>query len=305
MKIVSIIIPAKNEGRYLSACLESLLALNFPDNRYEIIVADNGSTDDTVAIAESFSVKVVHLPEKTTISAVRNSGAAVASGDILVFLDADCTVTPDWLTQAQRYFDREDVACFGSSPVIPENGTWVEQTWFLARKSHEQVFERDWQESTNMFIPKDIFDKSGGFNEELVTCEDVDLSYRLLQFGKIISDNRIVAIHHRDPKTIKEFFQKERWRGKSNYSGLFRHGLKVNELPSLVLPLYFTALLLSSLAALLFGAFSLALFFFLMAQAPVMLLVFLKTRKDFRVGNYFRLLILYNIYFLARACAIV
>ena len=305
MKTVSIIIPAKNEGRYLSACLESLLALDFPDNRYEIIVADNGSTDDTAAIAESFSVTVVRLPERTTISAVRNGGAAMASGDILAFLDADCTVTPDWLTQAQRYFDRDDVACFGSSPVIPENGTWVEQTWFLARKSHEQVFERDWQESTNMFIPKEIFIKSGGFNEELVTCEDVDLSYRLLQFGKIISDNRIVAIHHRDPKTIREFFQKERWRGKSNYSGLLLHGLKVNELPSLVLPLYFTGLLLSALASLVFGAFSLALFFFLMAQAPVMLLVFLKTRKDFRVGNYFRLLTLYNIYFLARACAIV
>jgi len=305
MKTVSIIIPAKNEGRYLSACLDSLLALDFPDNRYEIIVADNGSTDDTVAIAESFSVTVVRLPERTTISAVRNGGAAMASGDILAFLDADCTVTPDWLTQAQRYFDRDDVACVGSSPVIPENGTWVEQTWFVARKSHEQVFERDWQESTNMFIPKEIFIKSGGFNEELVTCEDVDLSYRLLQFGKIISDNRIVAIHHRDPKTIREFFQKERWRGKSNYSGLLLHGLKVNELPSLVLPLYFTGLLLSALASLVFGAFSLALFFFLMAQAPVMLLVFLKTRKDFRVGNYFRLLTLYNIYFLARACAIV
>lgn len=305
MKTVSVIIPAKNEGRYLRACLESLQALDFPDNRYEIIVADNGSTDDTVAIAESFSVKVVHLPEKNTISAVRNGGVAMASGDILVFLDADCTVTPDWLTQAQRYFDREDVACFGSSPVIPENGTWVEQTWFFARKSHEQVFERDWQESTNMFIPKAIFEKAGGFDEELATCEDVDLSYRLLKLGKIISDNRIVAIHHRDPKTIREFFLKERWRGKSNYSGMLRHGLKLSELPSLVLPIYFSGLLLLAVASLFFGSISLAIFLFVLAQVPVMMLAFLKVRDCFRVGKYVRLLTLYNIYFLARACAIV
>ena len=303
MKTVSVIIPAKNEAEYIGNGLASLAALDFTEDRYEVILADNGSTDNTIAIAESYSAKIANLPEKKTISAVRNGGAAMASGDILVFLDADCTVVPDWLSQAERYFERSDVVCFGSSPIIPEKATWVEKTWFLVRESHQQVFERQWQESTNMFIPKSIFAKAGGFNESLSTCEDVDLSYRLIKFGKIISDSRIVAIHHRDPKTIKEFFFKEKWRGKSNYAGLLQHGLKISELPSLLLPLYFAGMLLASLCAMLMGAFLMAGFLFLAGQLPVMALTFFKIRHNFNLAGYARLMILYNVYFTARACA--
>ena len=303
MKTVSVIIPAKNEAAYLKSCLESLLALKYPKNRYEIIVADNGSTDETVAIAESYKVKIVRLPKEKTISAVRNGGASQASGDILVFLDADCTVAPDWLTQAQRYFFRDDVACFGSSPVIPENATWVEQTWFLVRKSHKQVFEREWQESTNMFIPRKIFELSGGFDEKLITCEDVDLSYRLLKYGKIISDTRIVAVHHRDPKTLRGFFLKERWRGKSNYAGLLRHGLRLTEIPSLLLPVYFILMLTTAFITL-FVSVSLAIFIFLLAELPILLLSWIKIRHEFSVVVFVRLIFLYNIYFIARSLSI-
>jgi glycosyltransferase involved in cell wall biosynthesis len=304
MKTVSVVIPAKNEEAYIANCLASLAALHFPAERYEVIVADNGSTDQTVSIAESWAVKVANLPEKKSISAVRNGGALQASGDILVFLDADCTVAPDWLLQAERYFDRNDVACFGSSPIIPEKATWVEQTWFLVRESHRQVFEREWQESTNMFIPKAVFEKAGGFNEKLKTCEDVDLSYRLAKFGKIIADKRIVAVHHRDPKSIREFFFKEKWRGKNNYSGFFQHGIKVSELPSLLLPLYYTAMLLAAFGAAALGAFLWAGVVFFAGHLPVFMLVFIKTRHNFNMLSYGRLLVLYNVYFLARTCAI-
>ena len=304
MKIISIIIPARNEEQHIEQCLKSLASLDFPADRYEVIVADNGSTDATVALAQQNRVRVVKLPEKKTISAVRNGGAVVAFGDILVFIDADCTVAADWLRQAERYFDRSDVACFGSSPIIPKKATWVEKTWFIVRESHQQVFERKWQESTNMFIPKSIFDKAGGFNESLSTCEDVDLSYRLIKFGKIISDSRIVAIHHRDPKNIKEFFFKEKWRGKSNYAGLLQHGLKISELPSLLLPLYFAGMMLASMGAMMIGAFLMAVFLFISAQLPVMGLSLLKIRHTFNLVGYARLMILYNVYFVARACAI-
>ena len=304
MKTVSVIIPAKNEAEYIEECLKSLSALDFSKERYEVIVADNGSDDNTVCIAEAHFSKVVSLPEKQTISAVRNGGAAKASGDILVFLDADCTVSSDWLLCAETYFEREDVSCFGSSPIIPEKATWVEKTWFLVRKSEQQVFERQWQESTNMFIPKDIFERVGGFNENLATCEDVDLSYRLLKLGKIISDSRIVAIHHRDPKTINDFFLKEKWRGKSNYSGLFEHGVKLGELPSLLLPLYFSGLLLVAIGTLLFGlSFAVSGALLAIAELPVMGLTWLKIKKEFSIKKYLQLLVLYNVYFLARASA--
>ena len=303
MKTVSVIIPARNEAAFIGKCLASLSNLDYPSELYEIIVADNGSSDHTVLIAAKYNAMVVELPDKTTISAVRNGGAAAASGDILVFLDADCTVKPDWLAQAERYFDRTDVACFGSSPVIPDEATWVERTWYLARKSHELVFEKEWQESTNMFIPREIFEKAGGFDERLATCEDVDLSYRLRNFGKILSDSRIVAVHHRDPRTVKEFFLKERWRGKSNYEGVLQHGVKLMELPSLVLPIYFTSMLAASIVFL-FVSLRLACIFFIFAQLPVAGLSWLKIRREFSLTAFFRLMFLYNIYFLARASSL-
>lgn len=305
MKKVSIIIPARNEDAYLEECLLSLDALEYPKENYEIIVADNGSTDNTVYIALSHGAKVVNLPDEKTISAVRNGGVSEASGDVLVFLDADCTVAVDWLVSAEKYFDREDISCFGSSPIIPEKATWVEKTWFLVRKSEQQVFERQWQESTNMFIHRHVFEKVGGFNESLTTCEDVDLSYRLLKVGKIIADSRIIAVHHRDPKTIKEFFFKEKWRGKSNYTGLFQHGVKLSELPSLLLPLYFSILILASITTIFLGlSFTLSVSLFAAAQLPLLGLSWLKIRNSFSFGNYVRLLLLYNVYFFARACAI-
>jgi glycosyltransferase involved in cell wall biosynthesis len=305
MKKISIIIPAKNEAGYIEKCLDSISKLNYPKELYEVILADNGSSDRTVSIAEPYLDKIVVLPDKQTISAVRNGGVTEASGEILVFIDADCTVAPDWLNCAEKYFKRHDVACFGSSPVIPEKSTWVERTWFLVRESNQPVFERQWQESTNMFIPKNLFDKVGGFNESLTTCEDVDLSYRLLKFGKIISDSSIVAVHHRDPKTIKEFFLKEKWRGKSNYTGLFNHGFKLSELPSLILPLYFTGMVLICLVSLFFGfpiIYTMALF--VLAQLPIMILVCVKIKHKFAIRNFIQLLLLYNVYFLARASAL-
>lgn len=305
MKKISIIIPAKNEGEYLDRCLKSLAGQKFPEERYEVIVVDNGSDDDTVSIAHGYGVKIISLPEVQTISAVRNGGVAESSGDILVFLDADCTVAKDWLVCAELYFDRADVSCFGSSPVIPKQATWVEKTWFLVRQSKERVFERQWQESTNMFVPKKYFNKVGGFNEKLSTCEDVDLSYRLLTLGKIISDANIVAIHHRDPKNIKDFFFKEKWRGKSNYSGVLQHGVKLTELPSLLLPLYFSILILASLVTAILGLpFVLTVVLFTLAQLPVMGLAWLKIRSNFNFKNFVQLMFLYNIYFLARASAI-
>jgi len=304
MKKVSVVIPARNEAQYIKQCLESLCALDFPKARYETIVVDNGSTDTTAAIARDLDVKLISLPQEMTIAAVRNRGAAQAAGEILAFLDADCTVASNWLACAERYFNRSDVACFGSSPLIPDNPTWVEKTWYLVRKPKTQVHEKAWQESTNMFIPKDLFHKVGGFNESLTTCEDVDLCYRLAPHGKIISDARIAAIHHRDPKTIKNFFLKEQWRGKSNYRGVLQHGIKMDELPSLLLPIFVSAMWILPLIALIFGAPLFATVLVLTGQAPVLLLSFIKLRPVGNFSDFIRLLLLYNVYFIARASSL-
>lgn len=233
----SIIIPAKNEEANIGRCLDSINSVAWARSQYEVILVDNGSMDRTVEIARGKGA-VVYIKPELTISGLRNFGAGCASGDILVFLDADCTVAESWFVTASSYLNSQDIACFGSPPIVPHDATWVQKAWFAVRKKKMDHGETDWLESMNMFVRREAFAASGGFDESLITCEDYDLSMRLRQFGMIVTDSSIVAIHHGEAATVAHFFRKELWRGKSNFAGLMQHGVTVAELPSLVAPTF-------------------------------------------------------------------
>jgi len=303
----SVIIPARDEEANISLCLDSIFSNHYPSERYEVIVVDNGSDDRTVDVAVARNAIVAQLPD-VNISALRNQGANLARGRVLAFIDADCTVAVDWLQQASRYLDQPDIALFGSPPGIPQESTWVQRTWFLVRgrTGDHEVTEVGWLESMNMFIPRQFFFKVKGFNEELVTCEDVDISYRLAEYGRVISDLRIRATHHGEARTLREFFRKERWRGKSNYAGLYVHGLHPEEIPSLFLPVFFLFTpIVAALACLTAGSLSYLLTGFVLWQSPVGLITMLKAKgKAATPVEIIRLWLLYNVYYAARSTAV-
>lgn len=306
----SIIIPAKNEEATIGDCLDSILGVRFDRNLYELIVIDNGSSDRTPSIARERGA-VVHEKPGLTIAAMRNFGARVARGEVLAFLDADCTVPASWLGEASRYLSRPDVACFGSPPVIPLNATWVQKSWFRVRRKGSQVEDAEWLESMNMFVRRESFEAAGGFNEGLVTCEDYDLSLRLGQLGRIVSDSRIVAVHHGEAATVEQFFRKELWRGTSNLAGIRSHGLSWKELPSVLFPVVYLLCLLAFFlwlpAGLLGGrgAIGLFLLFVLVGwQAPIFAMAIWKQRGEFSLSGAVQLHLLLNLYFLARGSSL-
>ena len=239
-KTVSIIIPAYNEEEYLPSCLASIDSLHYSKEHIEVIVVDNGSTDRTMEIARSYGAKVIR-DDDMNVSGLRNFGAKHSKGEILAFIDSDCVVSSDWLINASKYFDNMKVSAWGSPPTLPEKPTWVQRTWYLVRKREKPVQRVDWLESMNLFVKKNIFFLIGGFNESLVSCEDVDLCYRIHQHGTIISDAQIKVVHMGEAKTVKDFFVKEIWRGISNLNGVRSHGLILREIPSLLIPIYFGA----------------------------------------------------------------
>lgn len=96
---VSIVVPAYNEEKFIGDCLESLSNLSYPKCRYEIIVVDNCSKDNTATIAESMGAIVIRNAIGK-VGAVRNQGATVARGEILAFIDADCIAGKNWLKSA-------------------------------------------------------------------------------------------------------------------------------------------------------------------------------------------------------------
>jgi len=205
---VSIIIPMKNEENNIRLCLDSIAGNSYPKEEYEIICVDNGSTDRTLEVARGYTKNVYQLPDNT-ISALRNYGAQRAQGEYLAFIDSDCVADKFWLQSASMYFGSENMVCFGSTPEIPADATWVQKTWYLNKQIRSDVQRVEWLESMNLIVKKDVFRELGGFNEKLETCEDVDLCYRIGQKYQIISDKRIRVVHLGEAKTLGEFFKKE------------------------------------------------------------------------------------------------
>jgi glycosyltransferase involved in cell wall biosynthesis len=301
---VSIIIPARNEEVCLPDCLESIIQLDFPEEKYEVILVDNGSIDRTMEIARQYGARVFRN-DTLNVSGLRNLGAQKARGKVLAFVDADCTVSPNWLSAAARYFNNDEVIAWGAPPGIPENSTWVQQTWYIVRRPFKKIMDVEWLESMNLFVRKDIFLSVNGFTENLTTCEDVDFCYRLKKFGRIVSDNRIEVTHHGEAKTIIEFFKKEVWRGSGNFQGVFSHGFSYKELPSLALPIYFLFFLPFVLTAMFYMQQPGWLFIFLFLWfLPGGLALLTKGKGKMSRNTAFRLFFLLQVYFLARTAAV-
>lgn len=299
----SVIIPAKNEAENIHRCLASLKTLHDCQDNFEVIVVDNGSTDRTPEISREFGAIVFSKPDYT-IAALRNYGVTQSTGRIIAFLDADCTVAEDWLLKAKVWCERKDIVCFGSAPAVPTDATWVQNVWFQCVRKKQSVCEEvSWLESMNMFVRRDIFERVGGFDESLATCEDVDLSYRLSQYGKIMSDQTIQAIHHGEARTLCHFFLKERWRGKSNFVGVKAHGVVLKELPSIFLPTLYVAGLIAVVVGSIAGYWMVSLGFMLFMEICLVGLSFYTSLGRCTLLDKLGLAILLNIYFLARGVA--
>ena len=153
---------------------------------FEIIVVDSGSLDKTRAIAKKYADKVINV-KKRGISLGRNVGAKVATGGIVLFLDADTILEPDFLENIIAYFRRPNVV--GVSGYLYTSGSSLSKIIFSGTSEIAWI-------STMIGYPlfygmcmawrKDVFEKIGGINEKLETAEDIDLTRRMSKFGKCV-----------------------------------------------------------------------------------------------------------------------
>ncbi|MBF0503849.1 MAG: glycosyltransferase [Candidatus Omnitrophica bacterium] len=221
---ISIIIPARNAQKYIGLCLENLLSQDYPRDKYEIIIIDNASKDQTVDIIKKYPVKL-HSKNNGNISKLRNWGALQAQGEIFAFIDADCIAPKDWLSRASLLLKLDNIGATGCWYALPESTTWVERTWdILTRIRKEKIGPIDWVPSSNFIVHKEIFRQIQGFDEHLITSEDVDICQRIIKSGRLIySDPKIAVQHLGNPKTLKQFFFKEKWRGEGVLQNSFRN----------------------------------------------------------------------------------
>ena len=211
--MISVIVPTFNSEKFIRDCLRSLVMQDYPAGQYEVIVADNGSTDATVRIVEEFPVTVLK-DVAGTVSRLRNEAVRAAKGDILAFIDSDCIAPLTWLSDAVDILEKKAVGVAGCWYALPENPTWVQKIWDMQMSSKREEGFAAWVPSGNCVMRKAVFDESGGFDEGLQTGEDLEMCRRIRDKGYRIYSAPVLAVKHLgEAATVKEFFRKQRWHG--------------------------------------------------------------------------------------------
>lgn len=178
--MLSIIIPALNEEKYLPLLLKHIEEQEF-DEDYEVIVADADSKDRTVEIAKGFGCNITKggLPAKG-----RNKGAKIAKGDIFLFMDADNFYLPEnFLTDLLNEFRKRDLAV-ASFAVCPD-GNWFDRLAYKIYNFWVKSTQRFFAFATNaVLVKREVFEKIKGFDEEIKIGEDHDLAKRAAKIGR-------------------------------------------------------------------------------------------------------------------------
>lgn len=307
---VSFVVPVRDDAARLARCLESIRANDPSCASIEIIVADNGSRDNSAEVARTAGARVMELPGRS-VAQLRNEAAGSAHGRFLAFVDADHEIGRQWLASGLETLTHSGAAAVGAPYHPPPGATWVQLAYDRLRPHAQGIHEVEWLGSGNLLIRRDAFVAVSGFDTSLETCEDVDLCNRLRSAGyRLVSDGRLVSIHHGDPATLRALFLGELWRGRDNLRVTLRGPLTLRALPSAVIPvvnLLFLFLAVAGLATIPWGGWWLTA----MGSAGFLTLALLRAARmslnagSWHFGNTLANVAVATVYEAARALALV
>lgn len=193
---ISVIVPAYNEERLITSCLEAIntaFAANHVFGfRSEVIVVDNNSTDRTAELAKQAGASICFEPINQ-IARARNAGAAVADGEWLLFIDADSFLTADLLAEILGLISAGAAIGCGSTVQMTGMPAWARLTlWLWSRVS---ILCR-WAAGSLLLCRADAFREIGGFNEAFYVAEEIDLSRRVKKLGRQRGLNFVILTRH-------------------------------------------------------------------------------------------------------------
>ena len=227
---VSVVVCTYNGGRTLEECLHSLLRLNYPD--YEIIVVDDGSTDDTRSIVARFpTVRAVHQ-DNHGLSYSRNVGLHLATGSIVAYTDSDCYADADWLAHLVEQLERTGAAAVGGPNLTPEDG-WLAACVAAAPGQPTHILEND-QEAEhipgcNMAFRREALLAIGGFDYQYRKAgDDVDVCWRLQHAGTWITFAPAAFVWHHRRQTPRTYLKQQAGYGEAEALLRFKHPDRFN-----------------------------------------------------------------------------
>lgn len=201
---LSVIIPARNEARRIDATIAAVLTeIERAGAEGEVVVVDDGSTDDTGAVASRAGVRVVRLEGSGNPGAARNRGAAAAGGEVLVFLDADCVPAPGWL-RALLDAHAAGEACVGGSLAMPPGLPLTARLDYYFSSYHQHPDRPGGvvpnHTPANLSVRRDVFESGPGFTESYPVAdghEELTLQAALHRRGiRCYFEPGAVVYHH-------------------------------------------------------------------------------------------------------------
>jgi GT2 family glycosyltransferase len=214
---VSVVVCTYNGAATLRDCLQGVLALDYPS--YEVIVVDDGSTDDSADIASEFGARVITTANRG-LSAARNTGAQAASGEIVAYIDDDARPDPHWLIYLAARFANSKVGAVGGPNVLPPESGAIARCVANAPGGPTHVLTADriaeHLPGCNLAVRRSALLEVGGFDTRFrVAGDDVDFCWRLSDAGYELGfEPGAVVLHHRRA-TVRAYLRQQRGYGKA------------------------------------------------------------------------------------------
>ena len=209
---VSIVVPAFNNERTIAQTLKSLTNLDYPQDKLEIIVVDDASSDSTAEVALRSGAKVIRREKRGGCAAAKNTGIASAENEVIAFIDSDVTVTKNWLKELVSSFKDPTVGATGGRIRNKfEKNNALEK--FVEYDSYYRTRRVDTKSTpgSNSAYRKEVFSVVGKLDPYL--GEDPDFSYRVASHGFRVVFNDKAVIYHPFPNTLLAYFKKQVYYG--------------------------------------------------------------------------------------------
>jgi cellulose synthase/poly-beta-1,6-N-acetylglucosamine synthase-like glycosyltransferase len=293
---VSVIIPAYNEEKSIARTIESIIASDYPKNKFEIIVVDDGSKDKTLEIAKKYKSKIVKIFTK------KNGGKGTAlnfalkkvTGEIIFSMDADTFAAPRSVREMTRYFKNPEVMSVSPSMLIyqPKGPLQrIQQAEYLfglfIRKAFSSVNAIHVTPGAFSAYRKTFFDKYGGYDEKNIT-EDLEMSLRIQYMGYNIEYSPESPAYTIAPNKFKPLLiQRRRWytglmRNTWKYKGIFQP--KYGDLGVFVLPIAWISIFFS---VFLINYFVIKTLFNIQKELSFLISINFDFTSIFGIGSYF------------------
>lgn len=225
---VNVIIPVLNGGHIIGKCLQAVLTQSYEGQILPVVIND-GSADNTSAVARAFDkVKVIDQENMGRASA-RNRGISESSGEVIAFTDADCVPRSDWLENLVGCMLQTDsCGIVGGAMTIPKSANlWQRldnQCWAHSTGPDSPAGPTLFGSTANMCLFRSVYESVGGFDERLLGSEDSDLAFRVHSAGYVNYFEPAAVVEHDHPRTTMAAFFRQRYNyGKWTIQTVLKH----------------------------------------------------------------------------------